>query len=44
MAGTDAGHDLVDKAGDLDQFALPLGGFATLDTHKGTLSVESVVC
>jgi len=44
LGGIDAGHDLVDKAGNPDQFALPLGGFATLDTHKGTLSVEPVVC
>ena len=44
LGGIDAGHDLVDSSGDTDQYSLPLGSFATLDSSSGTLSIEPVVC
>lgn len=44
LGGIDAGHDLTDDNGDTDQYALPLGSFATIDSDEGTLSVEPVVC
>lgn len=44
LGGIDAGHDLTDNNGNLDQYALPLGSVATLDTDAGTLTVEPIVC
>lgn len=43
LGGIDAGHDLVDENGDNDQFALPLGSFATFDTDEGSLTIEPIV-
>lgn len=44
LGGIDAGHDLTDDNGDTDQFALPLGSFATFNADEGTLTIESIVC
>lgn len=44
LGGIDAGHDVINDGGNTDQYALPLGSLATLDTHKGTLTIEPVVC
>jgi len=44
LGGIDAGHDLTDHNGDSDQYALPLGSVATIDTQKGILSIKPIVC
>lgn len=44
LGGIDAGHDVTNDNGDMDQYTLPLGSFATFDTYKGTLTIEPVVC
>jgi len=44
LGGIDAGHDLVDANGDDDQYALPLGSLARIDTNEGKLTIESVMC
>lgn len=44
MGGIDAGHDLKDSNGNTDQYAIPLGSFAAIDTSKGTLTMQPVVC
>lgn len=44
LGGIDAGHDVTNDNGDMDQYALPLGSFATFDTYKRTLNIEPVVC
>ena len=43
LGGIHAGHDLIDERGGSDQYAVPLGSLATLDTGAGTLTVEPVV-
>ncbi|MBX2839621.1 MAG: LD-carboxypeptidase [Gammaproteobacteria bacterium] len=43
LGGIDAGHDLTDDNGDPDQYALPLGSVAALDTDKGTLTIQPIV-
>lgn len=44
LGGIDAGHDLTDDKGDTDQYALPLGSFATFDTGEGILTIAPIVC
>ncbi len=44
LGGIYAGHDLTDENGDTDQYALPLGSVATIDTKEGTLRIDPVVC
>ena len=43
LGGIYAGHDLTDKHGDTDQYALPLGAHAILDVSQGSLTVESIM-
>ena len=43
LGGIDSGHDLLDQHGNSNFSAIPLGSVATLDTYKGTLSIEPVV-
>jgi len=43
LGGLNAGHDLTDENGDLDQFCLPLGSFGTLDVENGSITIESVM-
>lgn len=44
LGGLDAGHNLTDEQGELDQYSLPIGSEATLDVNEGTLTIESVMC
>jgi muramoyltetrapeptide carboxypeptidase len=44
LGGLNAGHDLTDRNGGLDQSNLPLGSLATLDADNGSITIESVVC
>ena len=43
LGGIDAGHDITDKNGNNDQYALPLGSIATLHADERTLVVEPIV-
>ncbi len=44
LGGIYAGHDLLCRRRDHDQYNIPLGSIATLDAGEGTLTVEPVVC
>lgn len=43
LGGINAGHDLIDAKGNYDQYALPLGSIANLDTFDGSLIIEPIV-
>lgn len=44
LGGLNAGHDLTDGNGSLDQSNLPLGSTATLDADEGSIIIETVMC
>lgn len=43
LGGINAGHDLTDDKGNHDQYALPLGSIANIDTYDGSLTIEPIV-
>ena len=43
LGGIDSGHNLLDREGNSNFSAIPLGSVATLDTREGTLTIEPVV-